>query len=161
MNIEDNLRKSVMGIHNRILLAVDLHPDYDEYTTQRAVAFAKEQNAQLYIIHCIEPIHAYGAAQGYQLILEVEKQVEDEANKALSELAKQYNIPEEQQIIMQGPPQRVIVEQAKTLNADLIIVGEHGRHGFSLLFGSTADGIIHHAHCDVLAIRAQEEKKAE
>lgn len=149
-----------MGIHNSILLAVDLHPAYDEYTTERAVEFAKGQNAKLYIIHCIEPIHAYGAAQGYQLILEVEKKVEEEAHKALSELAKKYNIPAEQQIILQGPPQRVVVEQAKTLNVNLIIVGGHGRHGISLLFGSTADGIIHHAHCDVLAIRAHEEKKA-
>lgn len=145
-----------MEIYKSILLAVDLHPAYDEYTAQRAMEFAKERNAKVYILHCVEPIHAYGAAQGYQLIVEVEKQVELEAQKALSELATKYNIPKEQQFVLQGPPQRVVVEQAKTLNVDLIIVGGHGRHGIGLLFGSTADGIIHHAHCDVLAIRVHE-----
>jgi universal stress protein A len=148
-----------MSIYKNILLAVDLHPAYDEYTTQRAVEFAKERNAKLTIIHCVEPIHAYGAAQGYQLIMEVEKQVETEAQRALSELTAKFNIPSEQQLIMQGPPQQVVVEQAKQINADLIIIGGHGRHGISLLLGSIADGIIHHAHCDVLAIRAKEPHK--
>jgi universal stress protein A len=145
-----------MGIYKNILLAVDLHPSYDEYTTQRAVAFAKEHDAKLYIIHCVEGIHAYGAAQGYQLIMEVEQQVAMEAKKALGELSTKYDIPATQQIIANGPPQRVVLEEAKGLNVDLIIVGGHGRHGISLLLGSTADGIMHHAHCDVLAIRAKE-----
>ncbi len=142
-------------MYNTILLAVDLHPAYDEYTTQRAVEFAKERNAKLFIIHCVEGIHAYGAAQGYQLIMEVEQQIENEAKKALADLGKKYNIAAENQIVANGPAQKVIVEKATALNADLIIVGEHGRHGISLLLGSTADGIIHHAKCDVLAIRAK------
>ncbi len=145
-----------MGIYKKILLAVDLHPSYDEYTAQRAVDFAKERGAKLYIIHCVEGIHAYGAAQGYQLIMEVEQQVEQEAKKALSDLSAKCEIPAEQQIIASGPPQRVVLEQAKALKVDLIIVGGHGRHGISLLLGSTADGIMHHADCDVLAIRAKD-----
>ncbi len=144
-----------MGIYKKILLAVDLHPSYDEYTAQRAVDFAKERGAKLYIIHCVEGIHAYGAAQGYQLIMEVEQQVEQEAKKALADLSTKCEIPADQQIIANGPPQRIVLEQAKALKVDLIIVGGHGRHGISLLLGSTADGIMHHADCDVLAIRAK------
>jgi len=37
--------------------------------------------------------------------------------------------------------------------ADLIIVGSHGRHGLALLLGSTANGVLHGAACDVLAVR--------
>ncbi|MBI2790368.1 MAG: universal stress protein [Gammaproteobacteria bacterium] len=145
-----------MGIYNSILVAVDLHPSYDEYTAKRATEIAKERGAKLYIIHCVEGIHAYGAAQGYQLIMEVEQQVEQEARKALTALAAKCGIPPEQQIIANGPPQRVVLEQAKNLKVDLIIVGGHGRHGISLLLGSTADGIMHHAECDVLAIRVKD-----
>ncbi len=145
-----------MATYNTILLAVDLHPSYDEYTAKRAVDFAKERNAKLFIIHCVEGIHAYGAAQGYQLIMEVEQQIEQEAKKALSDLAQKYGIPSDHQIIANGPAQKIVIEKAKALNVDLIIVGGHGRHGISLLLGSTADGIMHHAECDVLAIRAKD-----
>lgn len=144
-----------MGIYNTILVAVDLHPAYDEYTVQRAVGIAKERGAKLYIVHGVEGIHAYGAAQGYQLIMEVEQQVEQEARKALAELGTKCGIPPEQQIIANGPPQAVVLEQAKKLKADLIVVGGHGKHGIRLLLGSTADGITHHAECDVLAVRVK------
>ena len=40
--------------------------------------------------------------------------------------------------------------------ARLIVVGSHGRHGLALLLGSTANGVLHHAKCDVLAVRIQE-----
>ncbi len=39
------------------------------------------------------------------------------------------------------------------INADLIVVGSHGRHGFALLMGSTANGVLHGARRDVLAVR--------
>ncbi|MEH6652426.1 MAG: universal stress protein [Motiliproteus sp.] len=38
-------------------------------------------------------------------------------------------------------------------NCDLIVVGCHGRHGFGLLLGgSTANGVLHGAKTDVLAM---------
>lgn len=142
-------------IYKKILLAVDLHPSYDEHTAQRAVEFAKIHEAELYILHCVEGIHAYGAAEGYQLIIEVERQMEVEAGNALAKLSDTYGIPPDHQLIVKGPPKLKVIEEAKKLKVDLIIVGGHGRHGMSLLFGSTTDGIIHNAHCDVLDIRAK------
>ena len=44
---------------------------------------------------------------------------------------------------------RVAIER----NSDLIIVGSHGRHGLALFLGSTSNGILHGATCDVLAVR--------
>ncbi|MEO1899758.1 MAG: universal stress protein, partial [Methylococcales bacterium] len=40
---------------------------------------------------------------------------------------------------------------------DLIVVGSHGRHGLALLLGSTANGVLHHAVCDVLAVRLSDD----
>lgn len=148
-----------MGIYKNILAAVDLHPAYDEFTTQRAVEFARECNGILHILHVVESIHAYGAAQGYEIIMQVENQIAKDAENALNTLSKKYGIPPAQQIIAKGLPRFVILEQAKKLNADLIIVGGHGRHGISLLLGSTADGVTHHAECDVLAVRNINKKK--
>src|SRR5215469_10712934 len=47
-----------------------------------------------------------------------------------------------------------IVHYAERENIDLIIVGTRGRSGFKrLLLGSTASGIVTHAHCPVMVVR--------
>ena len=48
----------------------------------------------------------------------------------------------------------VIVEEAKRWPADLIVIGTHGRSGFSrILFGSVAEGVVRTAHVPVLLVR--------
>jgi universal stress protein A len=42
---------------------------------------------------------------------------------------------------------------AAARGVDLIVTGSHGRHGLGRLLGSTADGIVHRASCDVLVVR--------
>lgn len=49
-----------------------------------------------------------------------------------------------------------IVRFAGETGADLIVVGCHGRHGVTSLIGSTANGLINRAPCDVLAVRPQQ-----
>jgi nucleotide-binding universal stress UspA family protein len=53
-----------------------------------------------------------------------------------------------------GDPAAVIVETAAAWNADLIIVGSHGR-GFwgRLALGSVSDRVLHNAPCSVLVVR--------
>ena len=47
-----------------------------------------------------------------------------------------------------------IVHYAERENIDLIVVGTRGRSGFKrLLLGSTASGIVTHAHCPVMVVR--------
>ena len=56
--------------------------------------------------------------------------------------------------VLKGSAARAIVEAAKEWNADVIVVGSHGR-GFwgRLTLGSVSDAIIHHAPCSVLVVR--------
>lgn len=53
-----------------------------------------------------------------------------------------------------GAPEQVLIEEAKDWNADLVVVGSHGR-GFwgRMLLGSTTDALVHHAPCSVLVVR--------
>ncbi|MBA2655334.1 MAG: universal stress protein [Gammaproteobacteria bacterium] len=145
-----------MAVYQNILLAVDLHPSCQDLTTECAVEFAKAYNAKLSILHVVEPIHAYSVGQAYPMVTEVEDQIANEAKKALSTLSKKYGIPHSQQIVEMGPPVMIILDNAKKLNADLIVLGSHGRHGIRLLLGSTANGVIHLAQWDVLAVRMKE-----
>ena len=52
-----------------------------------------------------------------------------------------------------GRPEVEIHAKGEELGADLIVVGSHGRYGLALLMGSTANGVLHGATCDVLAVR--------
>ncbi len=142
--------------YKNILFAVDLHPACQDITTKTAVQVAKKTNAKLYVIHAIEPLHAYSVAEAYPMIEEIEEKIENEVRGTLRKLGEKYGISPSEQLIETGPPVAVILEKAKKLNVDLIIVGSHGRHGIRLLLGSTANAVIHLAQCDVLAVRVKE-----
>jgi nucleotide-binding universal stress UspA family protein len=53
-------------------------------------------------------------------------------------------------IVRQGDPRREIVEAAKDWDAELIVVGSHGRTGLQrLILGSVAEYVVRHASCSV------------
>lgn len=54
-----------------------------------------------------------------------------------------------------GKPSAVIVEEATEWNADLIIVGSHGRGFWGRMLGSVSNGVVNHAPCSVLVVRAE------
>ena len=81
-----------------------------------------------------------------------------EAKKTrLMQLGDQLGIDASRRRMVWGVTGQEIVQMAGQEQIDLIIVGSHGRHGLALLLGSTANGVLHHAKCDVLAIRLQED----
>ena len=47
-------------------------------------------------------------------------------------------------VLVDGNPWRRIVEAAKTLNVDLIVVGNHKHHGLDRVFESLAAKVIDH-----------------
>jgi nucleotide-binding universal stress UspA family protein len=53
-----------------------------------------------------------------------------------------------------GPAHEVIHQVAVDYDADLIIVGTHGRHGLErMVLGSVAEKLVRMAHCPVLVVR--------
>lgn len=55
--------------------------------------------------------------------------------------------------VLNGFPDNLIVEKAKDWDADLIVVGSHGRGFWGRLLGSVSTGVVHHAHCSVLVVK--------
>ncbi len=54
----------------------------------------------------------------------------------------------------QGHPVSVIEDEARRSDADLIVLGTHGRTGIThVILGSIAERVIHHAPCPVLTVR--------
>ena len=143
------------GVYRRVMLAVDLTEE-SNYVARRAVALAKACEAELRIVHVIEPLSlAYGGDIPMDLST-VQEQIHDQARSHLAEFAATLGVPEDHQYLIFGRPESEIQRVAEAKGADVIVVGSHGRHGLALLLGSTANGVLHGASCDVLAVRVGE-----
>jgi universal stress protein A len=141
--------------YKNILVAVELNAKTDAEPIKRAEYIAKESDAKITLVHAIEYAVGY-SAYGIGINLEIEEILVKSSSKAMMELGKQTGVPENKRIVKVGPAKYVILEEAEKIKADLIIVGSHGWHGIRALLGSTADGVLHGAKCDVLAIRLKE-----
>lgn len=138
--------------YTHILLAVDLTEE-SQTVTQRACALSKAFEAALSCIHVIEPLSlAYGGDIPMDLST-IQEQIQETAKIHLAELAQSLTIAAENQHLVFGRPEIEIHATASQIEADLIVVGSHGRHGLALLLGSTSTGVLHGAGCDVLAVR--------
>ncbi|MFO1433539.1 MAG: universal stress protein [Candidatus Competibacteraceae bacterium] len=143
-----------MHAYQHILLATDFTDEALEVGA-RAKEIARHYGARLSLVHVIEPIVV---SPGYDL-LPVLPEVPDEvlqtsSQEALRRLAERLEIEDAGQRIITGVSTKEgILEAARELAADLIVIGSHGRHGLALLLGSTANAVLHGAPCDVLAVR--------
>ena len=141
-----------MSDYAKILVAVDLSEDSGNIV-QRARAVASSAAAQLHIIHVIEPLSfAYGGDIPMDFS-GIQDEIYQQASQQLQRFAENSSIDEAHRHIVMGRPEVEIHAKAEELEADLIVVGSHGRHGLALLMGSTANGVLHGAKRDVLAVR--------
>jgi len=59
-----------------------------------------------------------------------------------------------QHVLVEGDPATEIVRHAREVNADLIVMGTHGRTGLDrLLMGSVAEKVMRDAQCSVLVVK--------
>ncbi|MEP4889780.1 MAG: universal stress protein UspE [Aliiglaciecola sp.] len=76
--------------------------------------------------------------------------------KCMLEHAQKFNIPQENQHLSEGLPEDVIPSVAKTIDAELVVIGTVGRTGITAaLIGNTAEHTIDSLNCDVLAIKPE------
>ena len=152
-NICQSNRNSLTEEDERILFATDLSDDTD-FIISKVKAMRDLTHAKLSLIHVVEPLPGYSYA--YLGIEDIEGQLIEEARTVLNKLGGKLNVTTEDQWVEVGPTKSKILNVAHEIGSDLIICGSHGRHGLSLLLGSTANAILHGAKCDVLTIRLPE-----
>lgn len=147
-----------MDNYKHILLAVDFFDNSDS-VIQRALNLRDCYGAKLSVIHVIDSLPVVDAGYGLEIPFNLDLTTEliDAAKKKLIALTRQYGIPEDCLWLETGSPKLEIIRVAEENQVDLIVVGSHGRHGLALLLGSTANSVLHHASCDVLAVRLQDD----
>lgn len=141
-----------MSIYQNILAAIDLNEEADK-VVKKAHQIALQNDAKLTLVHVTDPLsYAYGGDIPMDLSA-IQKQLHEHAEQRMSAFVQQHNLSDANQLLVSGHIETEVHRVANELNTDLIVVGSHGRHGLALLLGSTPNGILHGATCDVLAVR--------
>ena len=146
-----------MENYKHILLAVDFY-EKSEAVTNKAEDLAKKYQAKLSIVHVVDSLPITDAGYGTDIPFNMDFTAElmAGAKTRLVKLAERLGVPEDRLSLEMGSPKTEIIRIAEEKKVDLIVIGSHGRHGLGLLLGSTANGVLHHASCDVLAVRLQD-----
>jgi universal stress protein A len=143
-----------MSDYQHVLLAVD-YTKHGVYVAEKARVLANKYQAKLSVIHVLDNIPMPDTSYGTVIALDQiapDELLEAEKIKFM-ELGDQLAIDVVNRWMVWGIPTQEIINIADQEQVDLIIVGSHGRHGLALLLGSTANSVLHHAKCDVMAVR--------
>ena len=142
-----------MSMYSKILVAIDLSAE-SPIVLDKARQLAKENEAELSVVHVIEPIAVGYAIEASSVDIEgLHQEASKQARENLLEIGGNIGIPAHRLHSKLGQPAKEIKSLAEEIDADLIVMGGHGRHGWELLFGSTSTGVSHGVGCDLLIVR--------
>ena len=145
-----------MITYKTILAAIDTSEEANEVLL-RAHKMAELHGAQLHVMTVIRPLSftysGFESTGMSQAMVNFETDVNARTKEALEKIAIPLGITKEQMHVELGRPADEIKTKAENLQAGLIVLGSHGRHGLGLVLGSTSNGVLHGTTCDVLTVR--------
>jgi universal stress protein A len=139
--------------YRHVLAPLDLKQD-SERVLRAAVAVAKRNNARLTLLHVVEyaPIDPGGDIM-LPTPLDITDKLTERAESDLAMLCTRCDANGATRTVVVGSIKGEILQAASAGNADLIVIGNHERHGLAILLNHTEDTLLHEAPCDILAIR--------
>ena len=144
--------------YKNILIAVDT-TDEAEDVIRAAREIAEERVTTISAISVIRPladfyVNLYSTLED-SADVGFESRAAERTTAWLSDLVKSCDIGADALNVAIGTPAVEIRQFAERIDADLIVLGTHGRHGMGLMLGSTANAVLHGAPCDVLAVKVR------
>ena len=144
----------------KILVPTDFS-ECSQVAVEYAVSLAKAYKGELCIFHVMEPIvyeldFSFVQPTGFP---DLKDRLSESLNKKLASIQAEGISAEG--FVFSGIPSREIIKFANSRQADLIVMGTHGRTGLAhVLLGSTAERVIQQAPCPVLTINASKKLMA-
>jgi len=121
---------------------------------KEATRYAKALGCDLHVVSAYEPVHARvsgeegGAGESPSVPADAHvRTIVDEA----AALARMDGVEATTHTVT-GDPADALLEVAKNLDANLIVVGSRGMHGMKRVLGSVPNKVSHGAHCSVLIV---------
>jgi nucleotide-binding universal stress UspA family protein len=140
----------------KILVPVDFSP-CSQKALDYALPFAKQFGAELILLHVIEPVVVIPVTEvlpDSDLMNESAASVKQSLEELRAKLGQHLAV---RTLIRTGNPHLEIVDVAKELGIDLVILSTHGRTGLEhVLMGSTAERVVRRIGCPVLVVREYE-----
>jgi len=144
-----------------------LPTDFSEHSilaSKYAISLAKEYKAELIVLNVVESVAEVSLVGGVDLPSYATTSViyddlikeSQERTKGICDTASEYGVNAACRVIC-GNPRHEILDITNTEPIDLIVMGTHGRRGFSrFINGSVAEAIVSHAQCSVLSVKNPE-----
>lgn len=144
-----------MGSYQKVLVAVDINDQSDKLLGLAAEFIQKGREVHLCTaVLPVESMYSMAPVGGYALALGgFQDEMRGHAEHALSVLAERLDVSKDNTHIFIGKASTEIKEHAEEGGFDLILVGTHGKGVIRSLMGSTSNGVLHGAPCDVLALK--------
>jgi nucleotide-binding universal stress UspA family protein len=146
----------------KILVPTDFS-DCAKKALQYAIPFAKEHEAAITLLYVVPSNYAAGEYGGIDYA-SLEAEMRADGERQLAQLAqlcvdeKPGAVPANT-LVRTGSPADEIIDVAKSLRADLIVISTHGRTGLKHVFlGSVVEHVVRRAPCPVLVVREQEQE---
>jgi universal stress protein A len=124
-----------------------------------------QENTHIRILHAVQPITMDHPMATYPQFMEsLEQDARSYAEKLVAKVKSdiQTVIPEYQITteVVAGQPAEVILDMAKMLEAELIVIGSHGRSGMTrFMLGSVSGAVASHAPCNVMIVKMRKHAK--
>lgn len=135
----------------KILVAIDNGP-FSEKITEKAMQFGNKDNLEIALVSVINPT-ANEVGTGItpkNLANMVKSEYEKKHQELIQKMLKDYKVSS---FIKEGESSEEILEFADEWNADVIVIGTHGRTGLlHLLMGSVAEKVIKNSTKPLLVI---------
>jgi nucleotide-binding universal stress UspA family protein len=143
---------------DRILCPTDFSA-FSIQALRHALALARIFHSRLKVVHVmLDSIPGVEAVYGGAPFLptaEDRRRVDEEMRRFLEPL-REARLDHETEV-REGEPWREIVDAAAEMEADLVVMGTHGRSGFEhLVLGSVAEKLIRRLPCPVLTVSHEE-----
>lgn len=145
-----------MSTYNHIIVAIDPFIDCSQILNKASKM--KSTDGHIHLIHVLEVVMIFPSAPLAPPMTDLpsaNSESKDDAYKSMLDMANNYDIPKDNIHIKVGSTAKEIRKFATEVNADLIVIGSHGRHGLGLILGSTASSVIHGAPCDMLVVKIE------
>jgi nucleotide-binding universal stress UspA family protein len=144
----------------KILVGVD-DSKFSEEALRAIVAQIRPQGAEVRLLHVLQPIALSAPPQmSAKYVPELEDQGK-QARELVERAAKTLRTAgfKADTVVEKGDVRLKIIDSAADWNADLIVVGSHGRSGIPrLMLGSVAEFVAHNAPCSVEIVRTPVKK---
>lgn len=158
----------------KVLIAIDYNPTAQNIA-KKGYELARSMNAQTILLHVVAD-YTYYSSLDYSPIMgfdsfsnlgilqtdtvtELHNAAQDYLNKTKQYLGGEDNI---QTLVKDGDPGQAIIDAAKEMEADVIVMGSHSRRGLEkILMGSVAEKVLRNSSWPLFIIPVVENEKNE